>query len=199
MKHQSDDEDLPKDIDFSGGIRGKYVDRYREGVSVREITTVDPVRFREIQSRLGYALWHAQAFERTLVIYLSLLFEIPPRVAGAEALQMLEDDTSGAVERITRQPGLEREFSEDLDRRLRSFFRERNWLVHRSRYQLEADLSESGRVEALTRRLEFLADEAQYLNHWLNALLEHRLLQRGLTEHEITSRAREVGDFWAAA
>lgn len=199
MKHQSDDDELPRTIDFSGGIRGKYVDRYREGISVREIMSADPIRSSVVQSRLGYGLWHTQAFERTLVVYLSLLFDIAPRVAGTEALQLLEGHSSSTLERITQQPGLERDVSEELDRRLRFFFRERNWLVHRSWSQIDAYVSDFNKADDLLLRLESLVNEAQYLNHRLNEMLEHRLLERGLTGQEITSRAREVRDLWAAA
>jgi hypothetical protein len=34
MKDEEDDEDMLPEYDLSGGVRGKYVDRYRQGTNV---------------------------------------------------------------------------------------------------------------------------------------------------------------------
>ena len=34
MKDEKDDEDMLPEYDLSGGVRGKYVDRYRHGTNV---------------------------------------------------------------------------------------------------------------------------------------------------------------------
>jgi len=39
MKTMKDDPDLVEEYDFSGGVRGKYADRYAEGANV---VVVDP-------------------------------------------------------------------------------------------------------------------------------------------------------------
>jgi hypothetical protein len=193
------EDDVPENIDFSGGVRGKYVRRYREGVSIRELPPIDPIRFYEMQSRLGHALRHAQALERTLVVYLALVFDMPPHAAGTEASQLLESRSSNFLLRLGEELRLEYAPGPELESRLREFLAERNWLVHRSRHHLEEELSLPAQAQALTNRLELLVDEAQYLNQKLARLLEHRLLQRGLSGAEIQSRTREVVERWAAA
>lgn len=199
MKNPVDDDDLPDEIDFSGGVRGKYVERYREGVSVRELPPIDPIHFYEVQSRLGHALWHAQALESTLVAYLALVFDMPPDAAGHEAVRLLEHSPAGLLERLRGDVEGQQEVVPGLEQRLTGFFAERDWLVHRSRHRLEDELSAPDHGRSLTRRLESIVDEAQYLNQKLAALLEQRLRHRGWSKAEVRSRARGIIDQWAAA
>ncbi|HKG95596.1 MAG TPA: hypothetical protein VKA84_27040 [Gemmatimonadaceae bacterium] len=202
MKNQAPDEDeIPENIDFSGGVRGKYVHRYREGVSVRELPPIDPIRFYEIQSRLGYALWQTQALASTIVAFLSLVLDMSPGAAAVETARILEHDAGSHLRHLIEETGTRfpRDFSAEVQQRLMMLLRERNWLVHHSRYELEAELSAPERARGLTSRLELLGDEAQYLNQVIASILERELSQRGLSVPEIRERTREVLDTWAAA
>lgn len=200
MKSPPDkDDEMPSEIDFTGGIRGKYAARYREGVTVRELPPIDPIGFYETQSRLGYALWHTQAFESTLVAYYCLLFELTPTAAGTEASSVLESGGGRLLHELRQQAAGSHGFSHQLGERLERFLRERNWLVHRSRYDLESGPGSLEGRRALSMRLESLADEAQYLNEKLAGLLENQLVKRGLSPSEIRTQAREAIDRWAAA
>lgn len=201
MRHSVDNEDgIPDDVDFSGGVRGKYVQRYRDGVSIRELPPVDPIRFYEVQSRLGYALWHAQALERTIVVYFALVRNMPAKVAGAEASRAFESDAVTLLRHLREvwSQG-EPQVTSGLEPRFESFFAERNWLVHHSRYQLEEGLTSPEQTRTLTDRLESLADEARYLAHQLTFFLEERLSRDGLSRAEIRSRTEAVVHLWAAA
>src|SRR5580658_1160430 len=88
MKNSIDDDDIPAEIDFSGGVRGKYAARYREGVILRE-TVPDPIRLFETQSRLGRALLGTQSVEIAIVAYLSLVMQLSIAKAVAETRKSL--------------------------------------------------------------------------------------------------------------
>src|SRR5437764_948127 len=90
MKNKDRDDEIPENIDFSKAIRGKYVDRYREGVSIHESPAIDPITFYEAQSRLGHALWHAQTLEAACVAYISLVRNVAVVEAGGHAHALLE-------------------------------------------------------------------------------------------------------------
>jgi len=185
---------MPNEIDFTGGVRGKYADRYREGVTIREIAPPDPIAFYETQSRLGYALWHAQILEAAFVAYLALVLDMAVQDAGVRAHQLLEHEVSD--KQFTQWWSSFEDFKGFLDRfhRIRL---ERNWIVHRSSFDLaELVQSPSGKHE-LSTRLEGFADEAQYLTQYLFKAVEASLSDRGMTPAQIDERTRQVIDAWA--
>src|SRR6266542_6973782 len=94
MKKAPEDQSMPDALDFTGGVRGKYANRYREGVWIREISPSDPIAFYETQSRLGHALWQAQTLEGAFVVYLALVQELAVREAAGKAHELLEHHLS---------------------------------------------------------------------------------------------------------
>ncbi len=196
MKKNNKDDEIPDNIDFSGAIRGKYVDRYREGVSIHEYQSIDPITFYEAQSRLGHALWHAQALEAACVAYISLVRDIAVLEAGARAHALLEHYDRDTVKnwRVTLDTeGLADKHFQD---RLARFITERNWLVHRSSFELADQLASRDRLPDLTIRLGGFADEALYLSQTLFRAIEFKLSERGLKPAEIETRTKEVIEEW---
>jgi hypothetical protein len=139
-KPNRDDDDIPPEIDFRRGIRGKYAERYRAGVTIRELPPLDPIAFYETQSRLGHALWHAQALEGAIVAYLSLVDEMPIPAAREHALALLGYGTAHGVEHLGSVLRPSESLGVAVLERLQRFLTDRNWLVHRSRFELETQL-----------------------------------------------------------
>jgi hypothetical protein len=197
MKKQNDSDEMPAEIDFRGGVRGKYAARYREGVAFAE-TRSDPIELYEFQSRMGRALLSAQAFERVLVAYFALEVELPFPNAAAETKKTLELQYSAQLERLLKEWSAAVTSQPPFAERMDHFLRERNWLVHQSWSGLIPDASTEYR-HALSRRLESLTDEATFLGSRLDWVLSERLRAKGLSQTEIASQARKIRDLWAAA
>ncbi len=196
MKKPVDDEDMPNEIDFTGTVRGKYASRYREGVSIREISPLDPIAFYETQSRLGHALWQAQTLEAAFVAYFSLVQEMAVQEAGAHAHELLEHQAIGKQQTHHLRQFLD---LKDVSERFYRLLPERNWIVHRCTFEL-SNLAESpDRRHDITVRLEGFADEAQYLSQYLISLVEVKLSRRGMSPAEIEQRTKQVIKAWAAA
>ena len=201
MKKEPDSRDMPEEIDFSHGVRGKYADRYREGLSIREATPKDPVAFHETQSRLGKALWHAQGLEAAFVAYLSLVHEMAVPEAGVRVHQLLEHEMTQAQLKDLWQasPDVADYNAEALKDRFTRFIPERNWLVHRCSFELEKLVDSSRQGHDVAIRLEEFADEARYLSQYLIVLIETKLTTRGMKPDEIEKRRTQVIEDWAAA
>lgn len=194
MNHQDDNDDIPGEVDFRGGVRGKYADRYREGVVLRE-RTLDPIGLYEIQSRLGRALLSAQAFETALATYLALVVDLPVQKAAVETRTALEFASSTYLHNLRDEWEAHLRSAAPVETRLSEFFRERNWLVHQS-WQSVISVEEK---EVLNTRLEALTDEADYLRSALEAIVVRRLVARGMSNSEIVDRTKEIRDYLAAA
>ncbi len=196
MKKHPDDDAMSREVDFTGGIRGKYADRYREGVSIRETTSLDPITIYETQSRLGHALWQAQSLEAACVAYLSLVQELEVREAGARVHDLLEHHTSEKHTNHVWRSLLE---FDDLADRLRKIVPERNWIVHRCTFELANLTEHPNRAPDITLRLELFADEAQYLSQSLLKVIESHLSHAGVPSKEIATRTMRVIQAWANA
>jgi hypothetical protein len=196
MKNPEDKDDIPSEIDFSEGVRGKYAARYREGVNLTE-RIPDPIGLYELQSRLGRALLGAQAFEGSYFTYLTLVKELSVQRAVMETRSALESLESSYFAELVVEWNEYATSSPAIEQRLGAFFRERNWLVHHSVWHVEPDSLEAQR--AVAKRLEMLVDEAAFLSSGLDAVLARHLEARGMTVSEITGRRRQSLDLWAAA
>lgn len=189
------DSGPPKEVDFTGGIRGKYASRYREGVTIRETSPADPIALYETQSRLGNALWHAQTLEAALVAYLSLVQEMAVPEAGSRAHDLLEH----RLPHTTLSDAWGSVLDAELRNRLTSLLSERNWIVHRCSFELERMADSPDRKRHIAARLEEFAGEAKYLSHCLLTSIETKLAPSGLTASEIQTRTKRVIETWAAA
>jgi hypothetical protein len=197
MTNRDDEDDIPAEIDFSRGVRGKYAARYRNGIVLME-RAQDPIGLYEMQSRLGRALLSTQAFEGVLVAYLALVRDLSPQNAATETKSVLEFSVSSYLEELLNEWSVHTTSSPPIHERMDGFFRERNWLVHQS----WRDVNPSTSVDehrALAVRLEALTDEATFLGSSLDAMMSRTLEERGLTGSEISARTRKVLDHWAAA
>ncbi len=199
MKKQDRDDEIPENIDFSNAIRGKYVDRYREGVSIHERQSIDPITFYEAQSRLGHALWYAQALEAACVAYISLVRNTGVLEAGGHAHALLEHHDRDMLKSWRSTFDVEGLADRQFHDRLARFIVERNWLVHRSSFELADQLTSRDRLQELTIRLGGFADEGHYLSQVLFRAIEFKLLKRGLMPAEIETRTKQVIEEWAEA
>jgi len=197
MKKRRDSDDIPAEIDFSRGVRGKYFERYREGVTLRELSP-DPIGLYESQSRLGHALLSAQAFESALVAYLALVLDLSFSIAAKETRNALELAHSSYFDRLFEEWHALSTTKPPIEERVQGFLRERNWLVHQSWHHVAPANSVELQRE-IAHRLEVLADEGMFLGSGLDAIVARKLQEKGLSEAEITARTREVIDRWAAA
>ncbi len=197
MKKKDRDDEIPENIDFSNAIRGKYVDRYREGISIHERQSIDPITFYEAQSRLGHALWHAQALEAACVAYISLVRNMAVVEAGGHAHALLEHHDRDILKNWRSTFDAEGLTDRQFQDRLARFIVERNWLVHRSSFELADQLTSPDRIQELTIRLGGFADEALYLSQSLFRVIELNLSKRGLMPTEIETRTKEVIEEWA--
>src|SRR5260370_41079809 len=180
MKNNDKDDEIPENVDFSNAIRGKYVDRYREGVSIHEHQSIDPITFYEAQSRLGHALWHAQALEAAFVVYISLVRNVAVVEASGHAHALLEHHDRDILKDWRSTFDVEGLTDKAFQDRLARFIVERNWLVHRSSFEFADQLSSPDRIQELTIRLGGFADEALYLSRLLFRVIEFKLSKRGL-------------------
>ena len=196
MKKVPEDQDMPDEIDFTGGVRGKYASRYREGVSIRERSATDPAAMSETHSSLGVALRQAQAFEAVIVAYLTLVEELALKEAGRRAHDFLEH--SPQTEKPAHTWGFLRK-DKDLEKRFAHLARERNWIVHHCNFDIEALVNAPERQRELVARLEQFADEARSLTQYLISHIELNLSRRGLSISEIEAETRQVIEKWAAA
>jgi len=196
MKQTLDDDIMPEEIDFSRGLRGKYANRYREGVSIRETPPMDPIALYETQSRLGHALWQAQALEATFVAYFSLVQEMAVKDAGARVHELLEhhipQNQTGDLWRSLLDLG-------DLSDRIHRLVPERHWVVHRCSVELSSLVNSPDQRGDFTFRLQGFADEARYLSDHLIRVLELKLSHKGMTPPEIQTRTQQVIQGWAEA
>ena len=197
MKKRRDSDDIPAEIDFSRGVRGKYAERYREGATLRELTP-DPVGLHEIQSRLGHALLSAQAFESALVAYLSLVLDLTFSVAAKETRNALELAESSYFDRLFKEWSSHSTTKPPIEKRVEAFLRERNWLVHQSWHHV-APASSAELQREIAHRLEVLADEGMFLGSSLDAIVARKLHEKGLSKAEIIACTRDIIDQWAAA
>ncbi len=154
MKKKDRDDEIPENIDFSNAIRGKYVDRYREGVSIHERQSIDPITFYEAQSRLGHALWHAQALEAACVAYISLVRNVAVVEAGGHAHALLEHHDRDTLKNWRSTFDAEGLTDKQFQDRLARFIVERIWLVHRSSFELADQLTSPNRIHEITKRLK---------------------------------------------
>jgi hypothetical protein len=194
MKKTTNDDSMPEEIDFARGIRGKYASRYREGVSIRETPPMDPIALYETQSRLGHALWQAQALEAAFVAYFSLVQEMAVKEAGARVHELLEHSVPQPPPNDLWQSLLD---LGDLSERIYRLVPERNWVVHRCSFELSSVVDSPDRGGDITFRLQGFADEARYLSEHLIRVLELKLSHKGMTPPEIQTRTQQVIQAWA--
>lgn len=194
MMKVPDDQNMPEEIDFTGGVRGKYAERYREGVSIHERFTGDAAALSEIQARLGGALRQAQMFEALFVTYLALVQEVAVREAGMRAHQVLEHGRHASQS----HEALWDQFTDKrLQERFDRFINERNWIIHRWSFDLDAASDRPEAMRRLADRLFEFVNEASILTQHLRDQIQQTLSQRGLSAADIEAETRQVIAKWA--
>jgi hypothetical protein len=158
---------------------------------------IDPTQLHKVHESIGFALWHIQAFENTLVHYLIMVFKLSPGVASSEAYAIFDQTSKKTLGQLLSELRKYNDITPDLDQRLKRFLDERNWLVHRSRYENHTDLYTPVKLEFLFQRLESLTEEALNLNKTFCKLLELYLIDNDIVNKEqIEKKAQEVLNNW---
>jgi hypothetical protein len=182
----------PADLDFSKGIRGKYVDRLGgpDAAWVLEMTAKDTHLW------VAESLRHFQSLEAWLVAYFALGFDLPPQEAGRAMLDALENPRSPHYETLLRdlEAVADSNLNPGVRDQLRQVFAERNWLVHRSfLYERKHNAVE------LTNRMTRAAEAASQARDTLRTLVLLKCKSAGIPHQDALQRAGAVIREWAAA
>jgi hypothetical protein len=156
------------------------------------VNQIDPVQFRDLHFKIGYALWQTQSFERTLIYYITLVLKMPPSRAEQDAnaiMEKLASKTLGGLIAELRKGNTSNAVSE-FERRVNKFLDERNWLVHKSWEQHKHDLFHPEKLPALHGRLDALAAEAGELNGFFGLLVVQWGKGQGITQEQFEERIK---------
>ncbi|MBI4409196.1 MAG: hypothetical protein HY561_05780 [Gemmatimonadetes bacterium] len=190
------DNDLRPEYDFSGGVRGKYAEAYAKRVRFPGQSGLT-LRL-DVEAWLGHALTQAQALEATLVAYVALAHARSPQRAGKEVAALVEVGRSPLWRSFLADIRRYR-FDSELASGLRDFFKERDWLVHRSWFEYGGAELSAGSANRLANRLERFARKAALLEQTCYEFLLKILTERGMSEQEVARRAAAVRERWLAA
>jgi hypothetical protein len=181
MSRDAEREELLPEYDFSGGVRGKYAERFRTN---RE-ELLGAAAALDRQAWLAHSLLSVQELESKLVAYWVLALGEKPEEVGrtvSALLEALDRRPFAALRRdLDKHTAVTKEFYEDLLR----LIEDRNWLVHRSFHSLSSS------------RLQSIADRSARLSEQLVALLVERCAAKGMDAAEVEVRANQVVKRWA--
>jgi chorismate mutase len=163
---------------------------------MRKPLPLNPDDLYDVYAHIGGAVWQIQAFENTLVHYLALVFKLPPKAAQAEAYSILEQTGKRTLGQLLNELRKYKPLAGQIDKRLKEFLEERNWLIHRSRHETHTDLYKPAKLAKLLRRFEKLANKALDLNKEFYTFLEAETLKRGMSKSEIERIAEKIHDEW---
>lgn len=190
MKKEPEPQDLVSEIDFSGGVRGKYASRFGEMGEdlMRSAAALDR------QAWVAGSLQAFQAFESRLVAYLALVFGKEADSAGKAVSAMLEALEERPLDVLWKDLRDHTSASEPFYEELLELLADRNWLVHRSFH----DLGARGETSRGIDRLGSIAERSAQLSKELSSYLLERCVAKGMEPSEVEKRAEEVVGRWAA-
>ncbi len=159
-------------------------------------TVAKASRLGVLAIRVGFTVLQIQALEGASAQYLVLRSKVK-RGMGAEEAQRIVDrarrETFGATVGLMKDAGL---LSEDLEKRFKALLKERNWLVHRSRTDNSAALTNDESTAAMLARIDRAEAESRKLLQALVNLSEAYVLESGVSAEAIREATEEVVTGW---
>lgn len=182
------------EFDFSNAVRGKYAERFRDGVRFAETPPVQALMYEDLLHWVGAALREVQQVEVFLTSFLALDRRLNPNDAVKAAMDGLR--TAEDVSALWSESSSAHE--DDVSRLLRRLVPFRSWLVHSSLHCLVPELDQPNLVATL-ERLEAETKSASTLRRRLAVLARKRARDELATPDERTTFFRKVSDAVAGA
>lgn len=181
MSTETEGDMLPE-YDFSGGVRGKYADRFK---GTRE-EFLAAAAAMDRQAWLAHSLVAVQQLEANLVAYWSVALGERPESAGKTVSALLELLNPKALKKLQRDLDKHTSVTQTFHQDLRQLINDRNWLVHHSFHSPSPS------------RLASIGDRSRELSDQIFRLLLERCTSRGMDPTEVTARSHAVVEEWAS-
>lgn len=188
-KDRNKGSELPREYDFSKGVRGKYVGR----LGGTDAPWIAEMAARDTERWIAESLLRFQRIEGHLVAYFALLHKKDAQEAGIAASQALENPGSPSFLAFLRDLQNDPAVTDDWVQRLSQLFIERNWLVHRAFYSSQSD------PHHFVSRVSQAATQALTAEPEIYRFLLARCGSIGIPRHEAENRAAKIVEEWAAA
>jgi hypothetical protein len=158
------ERDMEPEYDFSGGVRGKYANRFK----ANKDEFLSAAAAMDRQAWLAHSLLAVQQPEANLVAYWALALGERPAIAGRTVSALLELLDSRALKKLQRDLDRHTSVSQTFHEEFRQLISDRNWLVHHSFLSPSA-----ARLESISSRSRSLSDQ-------IFTLLLERCTSRGM-------------------
>jgi uncharacterized protein YutE (UPF0331/DUF86 family) len=156
-------------------------------------------RLAAVTQQVGFALWQLQELEFGAAHYFVLLVQAAPGMGHAAAESIVNKalgKTFGTTIHLMTKARL---LDDGFASRFTSLLAERNWLVHRSRADSRGAIYGEDAMQALLRRLERIANEAEELLKEIVVRAKLFVSAHGVSEHVIDRATQQLLKQWHGA
>ena len=153
-------------------------------------------RLAEISQQVGFTLWQIQELENVAAHFYVILGQAEKGM-GLEAGNALIDkalqNTFGKNIGNIKKAGL---IDNELETRISSLLKERNWLVHKSRLDSRNAICHDSAMNKLLQRLEVITEETTYILKELGRRCEAFVMKHGVSQNYINEVSQEILKGW---
>jgi hypothetical protein len=182
------------EYDFSGGVRGKYADRFARGIRVREVGSADAVAEADAAQRVAQTLAASQELELTVALFLAASARWEPSKAVSSLRNALHHSSTSEWESLLRRAAQPHAY-EQLAQQLDQFAKQKEWLVHSCFVWLEAAHHRQAELESTFNRLEELTSTTATLHETFRQML-HSMISKRVSADEFADIKTAVSEAW---